>query len=253
MSNNETEIGETKTEKKYMTTKKACSILGVNERTLRRWHKENLIETLLTPGRRRLYNVEDYLNKNKLELYNENNEINNELIEDEGTEKLKINYARVSSVGQKSDLENQKNILRKKYPKNKLIEDIGSGINLNRRGLRKIIKLAIAGRIEELVIVHRDRLTRFGYELIEDLIKDYSGGKIIILSERQELEPEEELIKDVLTIMNVFVARMNGMRKYKNLEHKKNTKETKKEKNTKLSKKESNKNTKLFNEEDTEK
>lgn len=99
-----------KQKKKYVTTKKACSILGVNERTLRRWHKENLIETLLTPGRRRLYNVEDYLNKNKLELYNENNEINNELIEDEGTEKLKINYARVSSVGQKSDLENQKNI-----------------------------------------------------------------------------------------------------------------------------------------------
>jgi len=138
--------------------------------------------------------------------------------------------------------------LRKKYPKNKLIEDIGSGINLNRRGLRKIIKLVIEGRIEELVIVHRDRLTRFGYELIEDLIKDYSGGKIIILSERQELEPEEELIKDVLTIMNVFVARMNGMRKYKNLEHKKNTKETKKDKNT--SKKRKEKNTKLFNKED---
>lgn len=138
--------------------------------------------------------------------------------------------------------------MRKKYPKNKLIEDIGSGINLNRRGLRKIIKLVIEGRIEELVIVHRDRLTRFGYELIEDLIKDYSGGKIIILSERQELEPEEELIKDVLTIMNVFVARMNGMRKYKNLEHKKNTKETKKDKNT--SKKRKEKNTKLFNKED---
>lgn len=230
MSENGIKLEETKIEKKYVTTKKACNILGVNERTLRRWHKENLIETLLTPGKRRLYNVEDYLNKNKLELYNENNENNNdELIEDKGTEKLKINYARVSSVGQKSDLENQKNLLKKKYPKNILIEDIGSGINLNRRGLRKIIKLAIAGRIEELVIVHRDRLTRFGYELIEDLIKDYSGGKIVILSERQELEPEEELIKDVLTIMNVFVARMNGMRKYKNLEHKKNTKVTKKE------------------------
>ncbi len=81
--------------------------------------------------------------------------------------------------------------------------------------LRKVIKLAIAGKINELVIAYKDRLTRFGYELIEDLIKEYSNGKIIIIKDKDDKEPEEELVQDVLQVMNIFVAKMNGMRKYK--------------------------------------
>jgi putative resolvase len=66
------------------------------------------------------------------------------------------------------------------------------------------------------VIAHKDRLVRFGYELIEDLIKEYSNGKIIIINKTTENKrPEEELAYDVLQIMNVFVAKMNGLRKYK--------------------------------------
>jgi putative resolvase len=103
----------------------------------------------------------------------------------------------------------------KKYPKYYLIEDIGSGVNLNKRGLRKIIKLAIAGKINKVVIAYKDRLARFGYELIEDIIKDYSNGEIIIINKKKDIRPEEELVQVVLQIMNVFVARMNGMRKYK--------------------------------------
>lgn len=109
---------------------------------------------------------------------------------------------------------NQKKQLTDKYPNHIIIEGIGSGINLNRRGLKKIIHLAIAGRINELVVVYKDRLTRFGYELIEDLIKTYSKGKITIMQKKKELDREEELTQDVLQIMNVFVARMNGIRKY---------------------------------------
>lgn len=66
------------------------------------------------------------------------------------------------------------------------------------------------------MVAYKDRLTRFGYELIEDLIKERSGGKIILMNKTDELEPEEELIKDVLQIMNVYVAKMNILRKYKN-------------------------------------
>jgi predicted site-specific integrase-resolvase len=102
----------------------------------------------------------------------------------------------------------------KRYPKHVLIEDIGSGMNFNKRGIRKIIKLAIEGKIDELVVAYKDRLTRFGYDLIEDLIKDYSNGKIIILHKDKDSEPEQELVKDVLQIMNIFVAKMNGLRKY---------------------------------------
>ena len=60
----------------------------------------------------------------------------------------------------------------------------------------------------------KDRLARFGYELIEYIIKKYSNGKITIINEKKEIEPEEEMVKDVLQIMNVFVAKMNGRRKY---------------------------------------
>ena len=80
--------------------------------------------------------------------------------------------------------------------------------------MRKIIYLAIEGKVKQLVIVHKDRLTRFGFDLVQDLIKKYSKGNIIILDKKKDQEPEEELVKDVLQIMNVFVDKMNGMRKY---------------------------------------
>ena len=130
-------------------------------------------------------------------------------------EKVKICYARVSSIGQQNDLERQKELLKNLYPTHILIDDIGSGIKLTKRGILKIIDLAIKGKIDELVIVHKDRLARFGYDLIEYIIKTYSSGKIIIINQKEEIEPEEEMVKDVLEIMNVFVAKMNGRRKYK--------------------------------------
>jgi len=89
---------------------------------------------------------------------------------------------------------------------------------MTRRGLLKIIELSIEGKLEELVVMHKDRLTRFGYDLIEHIIKKYSGGKITIVNAKIEIEPEEEMVKDVLQIMNVFVAKMNGRRKYKTRE-----------------------------------
>ena len=93
----------------------------------------------------------------------------------------------------------------KLYPKHLIIEDIGSGLNLNKRGIKKI---------NELVVAYKDRLTRFGFELIEELIQKYSKVKIIILNEKELIEPEEELVKDVMAILNVYVAKMNGLRKY---------------------------------------
>ena len=130
--------------------------------------------------------------------------------------KRKIIYARVSYVGQINDLERQIKLLKEKYPKHELIKDVGSGLNMNRKGLRKIIDYAITGDIEEVVVVYKDRLTRYGYELIEDLIKKYSNGRIILLDDKKK-EAKEELVEDVLQIMNIFVAKINGMRKYKKI------------------------------------
>ena len=197
----------------YVSGQRASELLGVHQRTLYQWDKKKLIETIRTPGGKRLYNVKKYQeqnNKNESNFKVVNNKEINELYQNRN----KIIYARVSSLGQKEDLERQINFLKNKYPSYKLISDIGSGMNLNRKGLRSIIDKAIKGEIEEIVIVHKDRLCRFGYELIEDIITKYSKGKITILEETEKKEPKEELVEDVLQIMNIFVAKMNGMRKY---------------------------------------
>lgn len=198
----------------YVKSKKACEIIGVHPRTLYNWEKNGLIETIRTAGNMRLYNVEKYVKNN--EEVDEN--IKNNCCDldklDELKEKISICYVRVSSNSQKDDLERQKKMMVKLYPNHKIIEDIGSGLNLNKRGIRKVISLAIEGKIKELVVAYRDRLTRFGFELIEELVMKYSKGKIIVLNEKEVLEPEEELVKDVMSIMNVYVAKMNGLRKY---------------------------------------
>lgn len=196
----------------YKGGKETAEILGVHQRTLYLWEKKGLIETIRTPGNKRLYNVEKFLQDKKCK---EN--ICEDLDELDKKDKLKICYVRVSSLNQKDDLDRQKKIMTDKYPDYLIIEDIGSGLNLNKRGIKKIIHLAIEGKVKELVVAYRDRLTRFGYELIEELITKYSHGKIIIISENEKLEPDEELVKDIMSIMGVYVAKMNGLRKYKKL------------------------------------
>jgi predicted site-specific integrase-resolvase len=196
---------------KYIGKKKALEILGISAMTLLKLEELKKIEVIKTVGGHRKYNVTKYINDNKkesdpVEQKNKTNKMKNE--------KINICYVRVSTSGQKSDLEHQKEYMIKKYPKYEIIEDIGSGINFNRKGLRKIIKLAIGGNINKLVVAYKDRLTRFGFELIEDLIKEYSNGEIIVETEKDEKEPKEELVEDVFQILNVYTAKMNGLRKY---------------------------------------
>lgn len=195
---------------KYSGGKEASEKLGVHQRTLMSWDKKGLIKVIRTPGNKRLYDVEGFLKEHKLNIEEKIN-----IIEDTN-DKLNICYVRVSTNGQKDDLKRQKEMMKELYNDYMIIEDIGSGLNLNKKGLRKIIDLAIEGRVNKLVIAHKDRLVRFGYELIEDLIKKYSNGEIIIVNKKEEVKkPEEELIYDVLQIMNVYVAKMNGLRRYK--------------------------------------
>ncbi len=202
----------------FLPSKKVCEILGVHPRSLYVWEAKKIIETIRTPGGKRLYNVKKYLleqerniEKNKINFKNIKNKVQ---IEDIIDNKQKIIYARVSSLGQADDLTRQINKLQNAYPEYLLIKDIGSGMNMNRKGLRKIIDLAIKGMLDEVVVVHKDRLCRFGYELITDLITKYSNGKITIMESKEDKEPKEELVEDVLQIMNIFVAKFNGMRKY---------------------------------------
>jgi len=120
----------------------------------------------------------------------------------------------VSSASQKDDLERQVAFMKNKYPNHEIMTDIGSGINFKRKNLIKIINLAINNHIEEIVIAYKDRLCRFGYELIEMIINEHSKGRITVLN-NQDDSPQEELTKDLVSIINIFSAKLNGMRSYK--------------------------------------
>ena len=198
----------------FVGGKEASKILGVHQRTLYQWEEKGEIETIRTSGNKRLYNVKKYL-ASKVKATNICDNLDDL---DNNNEKLNICYVRVSSQNQKDDLERQKLLMKTKYPNYLIIEDIGSGLNLNKRGINKIIHLAIKGKINDLVVAYKDRLTRFGFELIEEIITKYSNGKIIILYKSEEIIQEEELVKDIMAIMNVYVAKMNGLRRYKNKE-----------------------------------
>jgi len=193
----------------YISGKEATKILGVHRKTLHNWDRKKKIEVIRASNGKRLYNVKKFINDNTnyKNMYTENLNINNK-------KKYKICYCRVSSVGQKNDLVRQIDYMKSKFPNHLLITDIASGLNFKRIGLRTIINMAISGEIEEIVIAHKDRLARHGYDLIEYLVKKYSNGKIIIINKKQ-LEPEAEIIEDMLQIMNVYIAKMNGMRKYR--------------------------------------
>jgi len=182
----------------YKTRKEACEMLGIHYHTLYKMAEDGKIEYAKI-GSRQLYNVEKYIRDNKISK----------------SKKRKICYCRVSSGKQKEDLERQKEYMRNKYSTYEIISDIGSGLNFERKGLNEIIDSAIKGEVEILVIAYKDRLARFGYELIEKLIVEYSKGEIKIENKKEEETPTEEITKDIVAIMNVYVAKMNGLRKYK--------------------------------------
>jgi len=192
----------------YITPKEAQKILKVHPMTLYKYADKGIIDMIRTPGGKRLYNIKGYIDK----LNKENNVID----EQKKDEKINICYCRVSTNSQKDDLKRQIDYMKNKYPSYEIIKDIGSGINFKRKGLKKLIDLAVNNKLNKVIIAFKDRLCRIGFELIEHLIKEYSNGEIIIENDIS-LSPEEEVVKDLLQILTVFSARINGLRSYKKL------------------------------------
>ncbi len=174
--------------------------LGVSKDTLRRWEREGKITSLRTPGGHRRYEILD-INKNKEEKYS-------------------IAYARVSTHGQKADLERQKQMLElycsSKGYKYELIEDIGSGLNYNKTGLKKLIKLIEENKIDRIVLTHKDRLMRFGFGMISQICSLNNVLIDVINVGEEKLDDEKEFVNDVLEIITVFSARLYGKRSHKN-------------------------------------
>ena len=135
------------------------------------------------------------------QLKKDNNKKNN---------KRNICYCRVSTSSQKEDLERQIEYFRCKYPDYEIIKDIGSGLNFKRKGFNTILDTAFKGDIGEVVVTHKDRLCRFGFELVLRIIES-TNGKILVL-DKEETSPEKELVNDILSIITVFSSRLYGFR-----------------------------------------
>lgn len=134
-------------------------------------------------------------------------------------DKLTVCYARVSSHDQAEDLKRQKEVLEL-YAASKgwtfeIISDLGSGMNYSKKGLRQLSNMILDGKIGRLVITHKDRLLRFGAELVFSICESKSV-EVIIINKGDECSYEEDLAKDVLEIITVFSARLYGRRSHKN-------------------------------------
>lgn len=177
----------------YVPLRKAMERLGMSNKSLRKYADEGKIDAIRNPAGQRLFNVDGYIQKN--------------------TEATRIVYTRVSSRHQKDDLGRQKQHLLSIYPDAEFISDIGSGLNFKRKGLQTILERLMQGNKLDIVVAHKDRLARFGFDLIEYLVK-YNGGTIVVL-EQTIHSPEQELVQDILNILTVFSARVNGLRRYR--------------------------------------
>ena len=182
----------------------AAKALGVSITTLRRWEVEGRLVPDRTVGRQRRYD----LAKLKPEMFHAAPQ-----------ERKTIAYARVSSHDQKEDLERQKQVLELYCAKQgwtfEVIADLGSGMNYNKKGLKRLLDEIIEGNVGRLVIAHKDRLLRFGAELVF-AICEAKDVEVLIINKGVDATFEEDLAKDVLEIITVFSARLYGSRSRKN-------------------------------------
>jgi len=191
---------------KFLSIKEAADYLGVSTSTMRRWETEGkLLPDKRTVGKQRRYSLDKLVSSGDKSRSLEN--------------KITIAYARVSSHDQKADLERQRDMLEmfcaQKGWSYSVISDLGSGMNYRKKGLKVILNKILNKEIDRLVLTHKDRLLRFGAELVFAMC-EAQNVEIVIMNQGSEPSFEEELAKDVLEIITVFSARLYGSRSRKN-------------------------------------
>jgi len=203
----------------YISIREASVLTGINPQTLRKLGDEGKIKCYKTLTGQRKFN------KNYLEKMCNSGSDNDQVGEDT---KQNFIYARVSSKKQMDDLSRQIEFIKKSRPEYSSylsITDIASGVNFNRKGLGEILDAALRKSIKEVVVAHRDRLSRFGFDLIK-LIIEKQGGKITVLDDQQNKSSEQELSEDLLSIIHIFSCRQMGRRSYKIKNNPKNNQNT---------------------------
>ena len=160
-----------------------------------RWEQEGKIQAIKTPSGQRRYDIESYTGQFIAPV------------------RTTVIYARVSSRAQKEDLSRQVKAIKEKYPLSEIISEIGGGLNFRRQKLLALLERVMSGTIGTIVVAHKDRLARFGFDWINWFCKQFDCT-IVVLNETN-LSPEAEMVEDILAILHCFSSRLYGLRKYK--------------------------------------
>lgn len=195
---------------KIISIGQAAKLLGVHVQTLRNWEKSGKLKPdSISPGGTRRYNSDTIMRIS-----------GKELPQIEKDDRVTIAYARVSSQDQKEELKRQAQVLElycaEHGYKYELITDLGSGMNYYKKGLTALISRILDDGVKRLVLTHKDRLLRFGAELIFSIC-EAKGVEVVIINRGEEKASfEEDFAKDVLEIITLFSARLYGSRSGKN-------------------------------------
>lgn len=197
-----------KKERQFIPIGSAEVFTGIKQQTLRKLFDGGVLQGYKTNTEQRMYS--------KKSLCEFCGIVNGE--NKENVKKAKIIYTRVSSKKQLDDLDRQINFIvesKPEYNEYTIIKDVASGINFKRKGLATILERCLQGVIGEVVVAHRDRLSRFGFDLIKFIIEK-SGGKLTVINDEKEKSSEQELAEDLLSIVHIYSCRQMGKRIYSN-------------------------------------
>ena len=197
---------------KSVSTTKAAHFFGVTAGTIRSWDAKGYLQSYRTSTGHRRIILPDSKDIQKFTAQQSQSNTTNSGLLIQPEEKQSICYCRVSSKHQQDDLQRQVSYMQQKFPTHKIITDIGSGINWKRHGFNSILESAKNGNLKELVIAHRDRLCRFAFELVQNWL-ELCGVTLVVL-DKEKFSYEQELSDDILSILQVFIAKKNGSRRY---------------------------------------
>ena len=178
----------------YLPSRKTAERLGLHPNTLRTYADQGKIPHYRNAAGQRLYDVDAYLRGS--------------------IPAETVCYCRVSSAKQRDDLQRQVALMRERYPYARIVTDVGGGLNFRRKGLVALLERLHRGDKLCIVVAHRDRLARFGFELIR-WMAEQNGGEIVVLG-NTDYSPEQELTEDILAILHTFSCRLHGLRRYRN-------------------------------------
>lgn len=180
------------------TIQQAAKMLGVATSTMRRWEREGKIKSIRTTGNHRRYTIEELSKIKEVKPLNE---------------RITIGYCRVSSAEEREELKRQiDNVsmycIAKGYSF-RIIEDIGSGLDYRKNGLKELVRMIQSNQVERLVILYKDRLVFFGFKLLEQIC-EFHNTKIEIINHSEVNGYEQEHLKDLLSVVTSLGNQVYG-------------------------------------------